>query len=56
MRLVAHIQRQGGLSTASDQRELKEEMRLTQDIATEQDRWNEINQRLEDLERALARR
>src|SRR5262245_46248747 len=60
---MAHIQRQGGLSTASDQWEIKsrqeelakadatfqrfqtEETRLAQDIATEQDRWNEINQR-----------
>ena len=33
-----------------------EETKLLQDIATEQDRWAEINQRLEDLDRALARR
>jgi hypothetical protein len=31
-----------------------EEAQLVQDIATEQARWTEINQRLEELERALA--
>ena len=40
----------------SFQRLLTEETRLTQDIATEQDRWNDINQRLEELDRALVRR
>jgi hypothetical protein len=33
-----------------------EEARLLQEIATEQDRWAEINQRLEELDRALTRR
>jgi chromosome segregation ATPase len=33
-----------------------EEARLQQDIASEQDRWVEINQRLEELDRALTRR
>ena len=33
-----------------------EETQLTQDIAAEQARWTEINSRLDDLERALARK
>jgi chromosome segregation ATPase len=33
-----------------------EETRLTQDLATEQDRWAEINRTLEELDRALTRR
>ena len=38
-------------------KELKaEEALLRQEIATEQSRWSEINQRLEELERALVRR
>jgi hypothetical protein len=50
--------RQDGLAKANAtlQRLQTEETTLTQAIATEQDRWNEINQRLEDLERVLTRR
>jgi chromosome segregation ATPase len=33
-----------------------EETRLQQEIATEQDRWVEINQRLDELDRVLTRR
>ena len=33
-----------------------EESTLAADIASEQARWNEFNQKLEELERALARR
>lgn len=33
-----------------------EEAQLVQDVTTEQGRWQEINQRLDDLERALAKR
>jgi predicted nuclease with TOPRIM domain len=33
-----------------------EETKLSQEIATEQDRWSEINRQLEDLDRALTRR
>lgn len=38
------------------QRLTAEESFLTQDIAAEQNRWSEFNQRLEDLERTLSRR
>jgi len=33
-----------------------EENQLTQDLTTEQGRWIEINQRLDELERTLAKR
>jgi hypothetical protein len=41
---------------ADAQRLSAEETLLAQDIATEQSRWTEFNQRLEELERALGRR
>jgi hypothetical protein len=45
-----------GLKQAELQRLLAEEGYLVQDIATEQARWNDFNQRLEDLDRTLSRR
>jgi hypothetical protein len=41
---------------ADVQRLLTEETILAQDVAAEQNRWADFNQRLEDLERALGRR
>jgi len=41
---------------ADVQRLLAEETSLTQDIANEQHRWTDFNQRLEELERSLGRR
>lgn len=41
---------------ADVQRMTAEETLLTQDIAAEQSRWTEFNQRLEELERRLGRR
>jgi predicted nucleic acid-binding Zn-ribbon protein len=41
---------------AEVQRLLAEEATLSQELAVEQGRWNEINQRLEELERALGRK
>ena len=41
---------------ANVQRLQAEESGLTQDLATEQGRWTDINQRLEELERALTRK
>lgn len=41
---------------AEVQRLITEESFLIQDISAEQNRWSEFNQRLEELERALARR
>jgi chromosome segregation ATPase len=43
-------------ATADVQRLQGEEATLSQDVSTEQGRWTEINQRLEELERALTRR
>ena len=41
---------------AEAQRLIAEESLLAQDIAAEQNRWSDFNQRLEELERALGRR
>jgi chromosome segregation ATPase len=43
-------------AAAKVQRLQVEESGLTQELATEQSRWNEINQRMEELERALTRK
>ena len=45
-----------GLKQAELQRLVAEEGYLVQDIATEQARWNDFNQRLEDLDRTLSHR
>jgi chromosome segregation ATPase len=45
-----------GRKAAEVQRLANEESLLGQDIATEQTRWTDFNQRLEELERALGRR
>lgn len=43
-------------AVAKTQRLQVEESGLTQELATEQGRWTEINQRMEELERALTRK
>ena len=43
-------------SRAQLERAQNEESSLAQEIATEQGRWSEINQRLEELDRALSRK
>lgn len=43
-------------AAAKVQRLQTEESGLTQELATEQGRWTEINQRMEELERALTRK
>ena len=43
-------------ATADVQRLQGEEATLSQELSTEQGRWTEINQRLEELERTLTRR
>ena len=45
-----------GRALANVQRLQAEESELTQELATEQGRWTEINQRMEELERALTRK
>jgi hypothetical protein len=41
---------------AEVQRFIVEEAQIAQDLGAEQTRWNDFNQKLEELERALARR
>ena len=45
-----------GQALVNVQRLQAEESGLTQELATEQGRWTEINQRMEELERALTRK
>jgi predicted nuclease with TOPRIM domain len=55
-RKLAEIKAELAKRQVEVQRLLTEESLLTQDISAEQNRWTEFNQRLEELERALARR
>jgi len=54
--LLAGFNAQVAAVKANVDRLTAEEMQLTGDIATEQQRWVAINQRLDELERALAKR
>jgi chromosome segregation ATPase len=54
--LLAGLSSQVAATKANVDRLSAEEMELTADIATEQQRWVAINQRLDDLERTLAKR
>lgn len=54
--VVAGLKLQLARATGDAQRLAAEESSLAADIASEQGRWTEFNQRLEDLERALGRR
>jgi chromosome segregation ATPase len=55
-RKLAEIKAELAKRQAEVQRLITEESSLTQDISAEQNLWAEFNQRLEELERALARR
>jgi hypothetical protein len=48
------VKKQAATAQANVDRLTAEETQLTQDLASEQARWIEINQRLDELERALA--
>jgi chromosome segregation ATPase len=50
------LKRQADLAKANVDRLKAEENQLSTDLATEQGRWIEINQRLDELERSLAKR
>jgi len=50
------LKRRTGYASQEVQRLQTEEATVTQEIAAEQNRWTEFNQRLEELERALMRR
>ncbi len=54
--LLSGLKAQVAAAKANVDRLSAEEMALTADIATEQQRWTAINQRLDDLERTLAKR
>jgi predicted nucleic acid-binding Zn-ribbon protein len=54
--MVARSKRQAADSRAQVARFTAEEAQLTQDVASEQARWTEVNQRLDELERALVKR
>jgi hypothetical protein len=54
--MLQNFKRQTGYAGQEVQRLQTEETTLTQEIAAEQNRWTEFNQRLEELERALVRR
>jgi chromosome segregation ATPase len=52
---LAAMKAQNGAATAAYQRLTVDEAAVAAEVATEQGRWTEINQRLEELERALTR-
>jgi len=54
--ILAGLKSQVGAAKGNVDRLAAEEMQLTADIASEQQRWIAINQRLDELERTLAKR
>ncbi len=54
--LLGGLRRQVASAKSNVDRLSAEENQLTQDLTTEQGRWIEINQRLDELERTLAKR
>jgi chromosome segregation ATPase len=54
--MVAGMKKEVAAAQANVDRLVAEEAQLTQDVTAEQARWVEINQRLDELERALAKR
>jgi outer membrane murein-binding lipoprotein Lpp len=54
--IVAHLKREATDRKATVARLTTEEGQIAQDLAAEQARWSEINQRLDELERALSKR
>ena len=54
--MLPQVKANQGHALAKVQRLQVEESGLTQELATEQGRWTEINQRMEELERALTRK
>ena len=53
---LPELRRRVERTTAEVQRLQNEEATVSQDISSEQARWSDFNQRLEDLERTLSRR
>lgn len=54
--MIVHLKTAQGHVLAKVQRLRADESGLTQELATEQGRWTAINQRMEELERALTRK
>ncbi len=54
--MVPRMKKEVAAAQANVDRLVAEEAQLTQEVAAEQARWVEINQRLDELERALAKR
>jgi hypothetical protein len=54
--LIAHMKRAVAERGPTVARLTAEETQLTQDLGVEQGRWTDINQRLDELERALSKR
>jgi hypothetical protein len=54
--MVAGMKKEVAAAQVNVDRLVAEEAQLTQDVTAEQARWVEINQRLDELERALAKR
>lgn len=54
--ILAGMKQQAAAAQANINRLAAEEAQLTQDLSVEQARWIDINQRLDELERALAKR
>jgi peptidoglycan hydrolase CwlO-like protein len=50
---LSGLQREAAAANANLQRLLAQEAALANDLSTEQARWSDLNQRLEDLERSL---
>jgi hypothetical protein len=55
-RHLAVLRKEAARATAARDALRSEELNVSNEIAVEQGRWTEINQRLEELERALTRR
>ena len=54
--MLPQLRRQVALAKGTADRHAAEENQLMSDIATEQARWTDINSRLDELEKALAKR
>ena len=54
--MIIMVKREIATTSSEVQRLTAEESSISADVASEQARWNELNQRLEELERTLGRR
>jgi chromosome segregation ATPase len=54
--MITAIKREIATTSSEVQRLIAEESSISAEVASEQARWNELNQRLEELERTLGRR